>query len=401
MGRIYSVRIIRENKHALHAIYQKEFWMLCGVYVREYVVDRDSMQTNDLEQEVDCNIFINQTVWKKWKNRAKARYDFVLKGATKFKLFNTAGDRKRQGNSLMGLLNAMGKQLKWDKALKDQFQKILSMFITCDYAYNEYKFHLFVSQMREGRDALLETYKNCLNQLLEKDELGDGQYIQFAYINCARKYERICSEDGKIGYFVKKDLMYKAHDLTKEDEKFTSGDMLAGMIGLSYHPLWEEGEKYLKSAIEKEKEQKHCAFMYYALGHFYEWQRENWEKACREYEKIEKVDAENYRMIYKKACKVRKDGEIEKAIVIFRKIYVAMKERAESGWISPTELEYFYKCANFLNVHGLVSERTAQEIKQKGFEASNFVNKFFEINDIKVCKDMLTETMENRGKYCK
>ena len=400
MERIYTVRLIRENKQAIQGIYLKEFWKLCGVYVREYVTDNDLLQQKELEQEVDCNIYFGKIMQTKWQNRAKAKYDFLL-NLGNAKIFNTTTRRGNLGDCLQNLLVNMGEELSWDEELKHEFQKILDMFIECDYAYNEYKFHLFVSQMKNSRDGLLGVYKNCLNQLLDDGRLMEGQYIRFAYINCARKYERICTEDEKIGYFEKRDLMCEAHKLTERDDKFTSGDMLAGMIGLSYRPLWDEGEAYLKNAIEKEKEQKHCAFMYYALGHFYEWQRGNLEKAWKEYEKIEKVDDQNYRMIYKMACREVRNGELEEAIKTFKSIYEKMKRLSDSKWISPIELEYYYKCANFLSVHGRVSADEVREIREKEFERSECISNFFAKSDMKICKEMLLETMENRGKYCR
>ena len=399
MIKIYTIRLIRKDKQAIQGIYQKEFWMLCGIYVREFVENRDEWR--DDEQQVDCNIFFDKKLLEKYKAKLKAQNEFCLADIDMRKKFNMPDKRKKMGDNLLELLENMSAVLEWDDSMKDEFSKIATMFIDCDYAYNEYLFHLFVAQMKEKRKDLLKTYRNCLNQLLDEKSQLKGQYIRYAYINCARKYERVCDEEGKIGYFDKKNLMYRAHELANLDRKFTIGNMLAGLIGLSYFPLWEQGEQYMMDAIEKEKNQKHCAFMHYALAHFYEWQREDWKEAYKEYIEIERIDKKNYRMLYKKACKAFRDNDIEKAEKLFEDIYEMMKKRTLNHWILPIELEYYYKCARFLNICGIISDEEVLRIREEEFDGSEFIRRFFDDEDKESCKNMLIETMENRGKYCR
>ena len=78
-----------------------------------------------------------------------------------------------------------------------------------------------------------------------------------------------------------------------------------------------------------------------------------------------------------------------------------MKRLADSNWISPIELEYYYKCANFLRVYGKVPADEVREIREKGFESSECISNFFAKGDMRICKEMLLEAMENRGKYCR
>ena len=55
MEKLYSVRIIRKENQVVQGVYIKEFWMLCGVYVNEFIIEYDNTSIdNDM---VDCNIF--------------------------------------------------------------------------------------------------------------------------------------------------------------------------------------------------------------------------------------------------------------------------------------------------------------------------------------------------------
>ncbi len=399
MGNIYSVRIIRSNKQAISGVYLKEFWMLCGVYVREHIIDGEEWQKDDLTQNVDCNICCS-VIPKNGK--ADMSGTLEVKFETDEKIVNNEKLRKEAlGKSLKDLLENMGEGLQWDEEMKREFEKIRDVFVNCDYAYNQYKYHLFVCQM-EDRSKMFMTYKECLNQLSEKDEsLGSGQYIQYAYLNCARKYERVCAEDQKLGHFNEEWLMKKAYELAQRDAAYTSAKMLAGLIGLSYQPLWNDGIKYLEEAIKIEASKKNGAFMRYILGHFYEWQKRNPQSAWREYEKIEEIDKDYYKMLYKKAYKEMKNRRLQEAEPIFNEIYNRMKKLAESGYIQPAEIEYYYKSAAFLRFHGKLKENELDQIRDTVFDNSEFIKGFFDEADREACKKMLIASMENKGKYCR
>ena len=56
MKNLYSVRIIRREDQVVGSEYIKQFWMFCGVYVREFILEYAEDMNDD--QEVDCNIFL-------------------------------------------------------------------------------------------------------------------------------------------------------------------------------------------------------------------------------------------------------------------------------------------------------------------------------------------------------
>ena len=400
MEKIYSVRIIRTNEQVIQGIYLKEFWKLCGVYVRECVIEEETETKYD-SQQVDCNIIVgrmeNQDVLE---SNLKAKHTFFFDDSVKNEGIRIKDEKL--GTNLQTLLEQMENELEWDGLLKKQFKKICLVFVKNNYAYYEYKCHLFIQQMKDSRQELLEAYRKCLSQLVgNEDDLLEQQYTVFAYLNCARKYERVCTEDGKIGSFKEEELMDFALKLLEKDPQFSAADMLAGMIGLSYQPLWEDGKKYLKEAIKKEKKQKHCAFMHYALGHFYEWQEEDWDNACIEYEKIRGVDSDNFRMNYKIACKNLYEEREDDATIIFEELYLRMKAKVREKWVTPLELEYYYKCARFLNDLGLVDNAELYKIQNDLFFASNCIRNLFEKEELSECKNMLIDNMENRVRYCR
>ena len=58
MENLYSVRIIRREDQAAEGEYIKQFWMFCGVYVREFILEYADEMRDD--QEVDCNIYLTE-----------------------------------------------------------------------------------------------------------------------------------------------------------------------------------------------------------------------------------------------------------------------------------------------------------------------------------------------------
>ena len=118
----------------VHRIIQKEFWMLCGVYVREYIIDGEDWQKDDLTQNVDCNI------WCSENEKADMSGTLEVKFETDEKIVNNENLRKEAlGKSLKDLLENMGEGLQWVEEMKREFEKIRDVFVNCDYAYNQYK----------------------------------------------------------------------------------------------------------------------------------------------------------------------------------------------------------------------------------------------------------------------
>ena len=58
MENLYSVRIIRRENQVVSGVYIKEFWMFCGVYVNEFIIEQDKVSGDN--DEVTCNIILQE-----------------------------------------------------------------------------------------------------------------------------------------------------------------------------------------------------------------------------------------------------------------------------------------------------------------------------------------------------
>ena len=56
MENLYSVRIIRRENQVVSGVYIKEFWMFCGVYVNEFIIEQDKVSGD--KDKVTCNIIL-------------------------------------------------------------------------------------------------------------------------------------------------------------------------------------------------------------------------------------------------------------------------------------------------------------------------------------------------------
>lgn len=403
MENIHSARIIYKIEESVQAVYLKEFLMFYGVYVREYVVEDNNNLMSDF-QMVDLNIMFSNISFENKKLLSKHNITIFSNEHYNGSLA-TLDARKQFGQKIKKvflnnptILNLFGDQ--------KEFEQIWDVFIDQDYAYRDYWCHSLVTEMsKEKIDELIQIYVNCMNSLNVEPKLEGGIYLQYAYLNCARKYERLLKLNHYQNYFNSEKLMARSTSLKDRDSMFSIGDALAGIIGLgSINHIWEKGESCIKSAFEAEQNNEHIAFLYYILGDFYEWNRKDLETASSFYNRMNIIVPNNYRALYKVACEKYKNGKKKEAYDIFFKIYDSMYMKEQCGWIKPQEIEYYYKCAEITshmknssngcygrrNFH---SEQGIQDIRYKLFSNSKFVNNFLEEEQIGNYQSMLAEKM--------
>lgn len=399
MRKLYSVRIIYRAEETSLAVYLKEFWMLCGVYVREYVIDMDHVEL--VPQKVDLNIIISGD--NPEQEKLQATYDM------KIYLQNVSNKDLSEKTSR----DEFGKKIKEcieEERFAEVFDnlaeivKLLDLFIRNDYAIKNYWGHVLQSEMSE-RDLLdlQEMYIECMNSLWPSMESKKEQYVQYAYINCARKFEQICRTKNERGYFSTRKLMEKAAEIKSIDPFFSSADALAGIIGLNDNITWMEGERYIQTAIHAERIQRHAGFLYYILAHFYEYQRRDVTKAEDEYQKMYQIVPYNYRVLYKVGCEKIKQHKKDEACQYFVWIFNEMYKKAESGYIQPLEIQYYYKCTKILirigeNAMGKVFQALTEEnlnsIRKETYSKSIFIKNFVEEKDIEKYEKLLELKME-------
>ena len=138
MENLYSVRIIRKENQVVEGVYIKEFWMLCGVYVNEFVVEYDN--TADDYDMVDFNIVLDENI--KCIENLKARYRIdIMKPATKGNADLSSKDKRiTYGRQIEEELLQIPLVLGWGQKWKQDFKKLYSAFVNSDFAYNNYIF---------------------------------------------------------------------------------------------------------------------------------------------------------------------------------------------------------------------------------------------------------------------
>lgn len=388
MRNLYSVRIIRKESQAVQAVYIEEFWKFCGVYTSEFITEyAGTIQDTDL---VDCNIILDEDA--AYLSKLKTRFSVMFSDLQRYSDLSGRDKRKRLGWKIeRELLSKIAELFEWDKACIQDFKKICRAFVRSDFAYNNYLTHLFLDQFS---DEQIEILNNCMAMIYEAGTTLKGiPHRKFAYLNCARKINRICFSEKQRRVFDDELVMKVVHQLSVEDEAFSMGNVLAGLVGLSRRKFWNQGQLYMREALDKEGDNKYSAFAYYALAHFLEVEEKDEQEAWKLYHHMGEIAPQSYRMLFKRATELFHQKKSPDWCNEFFQIYKLMKEKEAKSWIQPLELEYYYKCAKILNriptdiSEGIgikhIEEKDIEEIKSDKFINSNFMKNFIFDNNLR------------------
>lgn len=391
MEKLYSVRVIRKENQAVQGVYIEEFWKFCGVYTSEFITEyAGTIQDTDL---VDCNIILDEDAV--YLNRLKAKHSVTFSNLKKHSDLSSRDKRKRLGRKIeRELLLKIAELFEWNKECIQDFKKICRAFVELDFAYNNYLAHLFLNQFSKDMKLMqIEIFSDCMDMIYtEGAKLKGSPYRKFAYLNCMRKINRICLSEGTRRFFDDELIMKVTHQLSVEDEAFSMGNVLAGLVGLSRRKFWNQGQLYMQEVLDKEGDNKYSAFVYYALAHFIEVEEQDEQEAWKLYHHMGKIAPQNYRMLFKRATELFHKKNPDWCNEFFQ-VYKLMKEKEAGGWIQPLELEYYYKCAKILNriptdiSEGIgikhIEEKDIEEIRKAKFRNSNFMENFIFDNDLK------------------
>ena len=262
MERIYSARIIRREDQVVQGIYVKEFFMFCGIYVSEFIEEYDKI--SDDQDFVDFNIIMNEKTYDSDKNSDEltAKYTIYMNEKDKTELDLSSRDKRvTYGKSIRSYILQIPEILKWNEAWMKDFTCLYDTFVDLDYAYNDYLTHVYVMQFSEDMRLMqLEILNNCLNRIYDPEEEVKGLvHRRFAYFNCARKINGISASMNRRRIFDDEKIMKIAHQMAENDEKYSMGNVLAGLIGLSRGNI--SGEVYMYKALEKEGNNRYSAFI--------------------------------------------------------------------------------------------------------------------------------------------
>lgn len=389
MGNIYSVCIVRGKDQVLEGTFLKEFLKLSGIYVQECIVDEFGRVKET--ENMECDICI------KTEDVKDDQYSYTLNRIDSSKSGENA--LKAMQKTIENVLGQISESKQWDNV--EDLQKLLKIFINTKYLYDNFFSHLYLYQMpEEKKKEILKRYINCFIQMSKKLKKKEKSvFIEYAYWNCARKINRLCTALSTQEIFNNKKVMEKVSLLVDRDKKFTMAKVLIGLIGLSTNLYWPSGESALKQAIKDEKGKKYSSFMHYALGHFYELHSESdIAKAWEEYEEAVKVNEESYRGRFKIACRKFNEHKKSDAYEHFYAIYSEMKAKKENGFICLLELEYYYKCIQILNSDYLWEKEIEREAVPSDDCQSVFKDGVFmrviKRNDRKDCKEYFMQKMQ-------
>lgn len=401
MEKLYSVRVIRKENQAVQGVYIEEFWKFCGVYTSEFITEyAGTIQDTDL---VDCNIILDTDTVD--LDKLKAKYSVTLSNLPQSPNLSSREKRKRFGWKIeRELLSNRAEHFQWNKEWEENFKDLYKTFVETDFAYNNYLTHLFLDQFSDDMKRIqIEILIQCMDKIYKVGEKIDGtSYRKFAYLNCARKVNRIYFSREERRAFDDRLIMEVAHQLSVEDEAFSMGNVLAGLVGLSRRMFWNQGQLYMREVLDKEGDNKYSAFVYYALAHFLEVEEQEEQEAWKLYHHMGEIAPQSYRMLFKSATELFRQGRIPEWCNEFFQMYKLMKEKAAGGWIQPLELEYYYKCAKILNrIPADISERIGikhieekdiEKIKISKFKSSKFMKNFIFDNGLKTIYEKYFQT---------
>lgn len=386
MERIYSARIIRREDQVVQGIYVKEFFMFCGIYVSEFVEEYDRIP--DDQDFVDFNIIMNEKTYDSDKNSDEltAKYTIYMNEKDKTELDLSSRDKRvTYGKSIRNYILQIPEILRWNEAWTKDFTRLYDTFVDLDYAYNDYLTHVYLMQFSEDMRLMqLEILNNCLNRIYDpKQEVKGLIHRRFAYFNCARKINGICASMNRRRVFDDKKVMEAAHRMTENDEEYSMGNVLAGLIGLSREDI--SGEVYMYKALEKEGDNRYSAFIYYALVNYYEKEQHNNQSAWKLYQNMKKISPKNYKILFKHATRNFHEKKYVDSWKSFFEIYDMLIDRINGRWFQPIELEYCYRCAKIINMIPenvfikeipIIKEKDLKIIEKEDFKKSKFMKNF-------------------------
>ena len=194
INKLYSVRIIRREDQIVQGIYIKEFFMLSGVYVDEFVLGYDNFKEDN--DYVDFNIVLEDG---DYLNKLKARdtIDIIDDPNEKIDL-SSMNKRITYGRKIEKKLMKIPKKLDWNKEWKSDFRRIYDAFVESDFAYNDYLTHIFLEQFSDDMKLIqLESLDKCYSMIYNNEFMNKFRMSEclpqrkFAYLNCARKINKI------------------------------------------------------------------------------------------------------------------------------------------------------------------------------------------------------------------
>lgn len=338
MGEVfYSVRILRDEEKCVEALYLKQYFEFCGIYVQECILSRAYKYGDEAREKVNVNIWLVE-------NSVSETETFECDCS--IDLFAKKINRETFRNAVGSLLQKLTDHNIVKEKNRQSFNRLLGIFVVQNYAVHNFARRNFLEQLSEDQKAkIAQMYYDCYKDLYDYEEEDKAIYIEYAKINCARLMNEVCQSMGTTDYFKQKVLMKQAEQLTEQNPEFTMGKILAGFCGIKKQDLWYEGSRYLNEVIKKEEKNPCINFVRYAYGHFLECRQKKFDAAEEQYKRMRQIDPNEYRVPFKEGRKWFREENYLEAKISFHTVTDILNERR---FYFPVDKEYEYKSWTFL-----------------------------------------------------
>lgn len=334
----YSVMMIRDADQLIPAKYVCQFFKLCGIYVYDYAMPQHA-EGSGLPDcfGFDCVMLMTRqnnakTVLNTYSNQSIVEFP-ILAG------MDLSSREKRK---------EFGKEAKTKvlEAVGDDLADTYDIFVDEDVAYLD-----FMLRWRVAPDRL-DNWLSVCNKLP-----FDGCVQQrYAYMNCCRKVNKICTKSRRIAVFDDGKLMDAAVKLCEEDSKFTAAYVLAGLTGLRNPDTETQAEQYLQQVTEREKGVAYADFVHYVLGEYYELDRHDWMFGWMWYQRMVGCPLQERRgksvadgmYNIKLANRMIQTGQADEAWKILAEMKEKLEEKYTLGYISLDEISAWYQCTGMM-----------------------------------------------------
>lgn len=334
----YSVMMIRDADQLIPAKYVCQFFKLCGIYVYDYAMPQHA-EGSGLPDcfGFDCVMLMTRqnnakTVLNTYSNQSIVEFP-ILAG------MDLSSREKRK---------EFGKEAKTKvlEAVGDDLADTYDIFVDEDVAYLD-----FMLRWRVAPDRL-DNWLSVCNKLP-----FDGCVQQrYAYMNCCRKVNKICTKSRRIAVFDDGKLMDAAVKLCEEDSKFTAAYVLAGLTGLRNPDTETQAEQYLQQVTEREKGVVYADFVHYVLGEYYELDRHDWMFGWMWYQRMVGCPLQERRgksvadgmYNIKLANRMIQTGQADEAWKILAEMKEKLEEKYTLGYISLDEISAWYQCTGMM-----------------------------------------------------
>lgn len=374
MNIIQSIRVIRTEDQVVQFTYIKEFGVFCGIFISDFVIGQNPKLDNDF---VDYNLVLAEDC-ESTLAQLPAHHTVGANTLAKSYDLSSRDKRVRFGKKFKKLFLTFPGLEKWEKDELSDLKIVLDDFIKNDFAYHDYLLHTLDGSLGiDKKVIMLEVFKNCANDLYSTHSTVDGLlHRRYAFFCCAYKIDI-------VNQFLEYDYEYNTekiaiitHEYANLNDNFIAGIVLGGLIGISRRKCYNYGTSYLEEALAKIGNNKYSDFVYYALAHFLEEQKES--KAYELYEFMLNVNPNNYLARFKHAVNLYKKKE---DFSEFIPLYRDLKAQINKEWATPIEIEIYYRCASVLRV--ATSDTFAKDVSQDELKRRRnkaFVNSKFSEN---------------------